>query len=118
MGTETRTVRIGEKVGPIDWGYDFASHDWDHGGVTNPKHVRDAVERLRMMEGTPCEATTDGGWPRVGWGRVIDAGMYDGWPYWRPVPSVLIAGTMGAAWHSFCMVTEARPITEAPTDDR
>ena len=26
MRTETHTVRIGEKMGPIDWAYDFRTH--------------------------------------------------------------------------------------------
>lgn len=107
MKTRTITVREGEKVGPVDWDYDFASHDWHHrGGCTNPEVVSRSESALRelcdgLARGEEWQATTDGGVPRLGWGRVLDVGMYDGWPYWRPVPSVLIAGTLGAEWHSF-----------------
>lgn len=32
MRFETRTIRIGERVGDIDWSYDFESHGWDREG--------------------------------------------------------------------------------------
>lgn len=113
MRTETRTVRIGEWLGPVDWSYDFASHDWNHGGGTNPDHVSRCVSMLRELDegiarGEVWEATTDGGIPRVGWGRVLDIGMYDGWPYWRPVPSVLIDDYLGAETTSYCGLSEIR----------
>ena len=114
MKYHTVTVREGEKVGPIDWAYNFGGHAWGPGrGGANPELVAANTELLRTLEeslasGERWEATTDGGWPRVGWKRVLDVGMYDGWPYWRPVPSVRIAGTLGPEWHSFTSITEAR----------
>lgn len=51
--------------------------------------------------------TTDGGWPRCGWGDVLDVGMYDGWPYWKPVPSVYSRGPLGGEWHCFSMLSGA-----------
>ena len=122
MRTETRTVHIGELLGPVDWSYDFTSHDWNHGGATNPEHVADCVERLRRLDegigrGETWEATTDGGIPRVGWGRVAHIGMYDGWPYWRPVPSVYITSWMGGEWSSFCSLSEIRPVPAPQSGD-
>lgn len=104
-----RTERVGEYLGPVDWNYDFASHGWNKtGGSSNPDLIPGYIARLKQLEGDPdaYQATTDGGWPRVGWGKVLQVGMYDGWPYWRPVPSVLIQGTLGSSWHSFLSITD------------
>lgn len=113
MKTKTVTVREGEYLGPVDWSYDFSQHDWKHSGGTNPEKVERCVEMLRRLgSDMQFEATTDGGWPRFGWGEVLEVGMYDGWPYWKPVPSVLIAGTLGATWHSFMSITDVREINQ------
>jgi len=100
MRTETRTVRVGEFLGPVDWDFDFGVDD-------------ERVRRLRDIEagiarGETWQATTDGGWPRFGWGEVLAVGMYDGWPYWSPTPSVLISGHFGGEWSSWRAVTDAR----------
>lgn len=113
MKTRMVEERIGEYLGPVDWSYDFASHDWsDRRGGINPHRITEQVERLRAIadgldHGQGWEATTDGGWPRVGWKRVIRVGMYDGWPHWRPVPSVQIAGVLGSEWHQFYAIADA-----------
>ncbi|MGH3427715.1 MAG: hypothetical protein ACRDQZ_09145 [Mycobacteriales bacterium] len=104
MKTRTVVVQEGEHLGPIDWSYDFTQHDWGPGrsGI-NPEHSKQATEWLRALEADPqsYEATTDGGWPKMGWSRVIQVGMYDGWPFWRPVPSVLLSSPLGSEWHSW-----------------
>jgi hypothetical protein len=111
--TETRTVRIGERTGDIDWSYNFRKH-YDT-LCTNNAGRDEACERrkkqLHQIEeafknGVNVRATTYGGWPRCGMNKVIDVGMYDGWPYWYPVPSVCTAGTFGAEWHSFDSFTD------------
>lgn len=117
MRTETRTVRIGELLGPVDWDYDFRQH---FNNLCAPDDVRDeycerAVERLKAIAEAPDEwiATTDGGRPRCGWGKVLAVGMYDGWPWWRPVPSVCIQSPLGGGeWHSFYSLTGAEKINE------
>ena len=109
MRTETRTVRIGEYLGPVDWSYDFSKHD--SGG--DPRYRATLLEKFKAMSegfarGEKWRATVDGGSPRIGWGNVLEVGMYDGWPYWRPVPSFLLSTHMGAEWHSFSMLTDAK----------
>ena len=107
MRTRMVEVREGEYLGPVDWSYDFRQHDWGPGrGGMNPEVtarnealLRDISEGLER--GERWQATTDGGWPRVGWKRVLRVGMYDGWPHWRPVPSVQMSGPLGATWHPF-----------------
>lgn len=115
MRTITTTERIGERVGDIDWNYDFLSHfkNYCTGDETKAKYCKESTEQLRTIEerykaGLRTMATTDGGSSRIGWGQVLDVGMYDGWPYWRPVPSVRILGPLGGEWHAFSTVTEIR----------
>ena len=112
MRTETRTVTIGEHLGRVDWSFDF-----DLGDPLEPWRA-DALARLRTLVGADefgeldrWEATCDSGWPKVGWGRVLVVGMYDGWPYWRPVPSLLVASPLGCAWHSWSMVSGIREVS-------
>lgn len=85
----TETRREGTDMGPVDW----AHPDIATSGVPE--------ERLRQIEAEPEQwlATNDGGWPRIGWKRVIALRMYDGWPYWTPKPALLVTGTLGAEWY-------------------
>ncbi len=114
MRTETRTVNVGEYLGPVDWKYDFDSWGWDKkGGSCNPDLIPEAVNRLARLEqalklGETWEATTDGGAPRCGWGEVLEVGMYDGWPHWKPTPSILIASHLGSEWSSWFHVKASR----------
>lgn len=113
MRTEQVTIKVGERVGELNWLYDFSSHDWNHSGAVNPDHNLNCMARLRTLWasfglGQRWEATTDGGSPRCGWGKVLDIGMYDGWPHWKPVPSVLIASRLGASWHPYYSITDIR----------
>ena len=111
MRTYTETKREGELLGPVDWSYDFRSHYNINNGnpLAQETYCAEAVERLKQLtNGEKWEATTDGGWPRCGWGEVVAVVMYDGWPYWRPVPSVGIYGIYGVEWSSFSNVTSIR----------
>jgi len=87
---------VGEWLGPVDWGYDFARHDWaaDRGGV-NPEVSADGALALRAMCNDP-----DADWRICPSGmvafRVVIIGMYDGWPHWRPTPAVGYVGPMGS----------------------
>jgi len=119
MRYETQTVRIGERLGDVDWSYDFLSHYDTFLGNDEKRAERcdRAKDNLRKMEAAvkadkPIKATVDGGWPRVGIKEVASVGMYDGWPYWRPVPSVLLHGQMGSEWHPFWAVTEIYEATD------
>lgn len=115
IATISDTRADGELLGPVDWDYPFQLHDWEHGGSTNPSSVREGLERLRTLVAADeegwlggWEATTDGGWPRIGWGTVLAVGMFNGWPYRRPVPGVLIRTRLGAEWSAFTSLSEIR----------
>ena len=72
MKTYMVQQREGKLLGPIDWNYNFRSHFdcycTDDAG--KQKECDAAVAQLRSLcNGKSWEATTDGGWPRVGWGE-------------------------------------------------
>ena len=114
MRTYTTTVREGEKVGEVDWSYDFRQHFNNHctSDAGRDEICAKSVQRLREIAdahsaGKVVRATTYGGWPRCGYGEVLDVGMYDGWPYWKPVPSVFTSSALGGGeWHCFAMLTD------------
>ena len=114
MKTKTVTVREGELLGPIDWNFDFREHYKGMYNCSTPEHHEEMFQRamtiLQMLEKDPdkYEATTDGGWPRYSWGKVIHIGMYDGRLYWKPVPSVFITSMFVGGWHSFDCITDIR----------
>lgn len=103
----------GELLGPIDWSYNFLSHFQNHcvSDERKQEYCNEAIERLKLLEANPSgyQVTNDGGWPRMWWHDVIAVGMYDGWPYWKPVPSVLTRGTLGPEWHCFSSLTGIEP---------
>lgn len=102
MRTETRTVQIGEYLGPIDWSYDFAAWGWDRGGSGNPTIVPESVETLKTVEAGLARGET---WTVVEHGNrreVIQVGMYDGWPYWTPTPFYFLRSSLGGGeWSSW-----------------
>ena len=110
MKTVQVTQRIGELLGPVDWSYDFASHGWDRSpsGGHNPTMIAQEVEYLRAAEAglnsghdvfATCYSVEH---------RVIAVGMYDGWPYWRPVPSFCVVTFLGSEWHPFTSILQVR----------
>lgn len=102
MKTRTVTECVGEELGPVDWSHPMIAE-------VEASHPQ-VVAMLREAEKTPelFEATTDGGWPRVGWGEVLRVVMYDGWPYWRPTPTVVTSHWHGVSHNSFRSISEVR----------
>lgn len=98
MRTETVTRRIGEYMGPVDWDYDFRHHfnNYCCNEGTKDEMCRKAVERFRTLE---VGDMVDEGFGNTR--EVLKIGMYDGWPWWKPVPHYLRNGTLGPEWHSF-----------------
>jgi hypothetical protein len=116
MKTKTVTVREGERLSDIDWSFDFQSHDWNHGGCTNHDCIKRSVEYLKEIEsrfkaGEKVYGSSYGGWPRI-WQQVVDVGMWDGWPYWKPMPSICLRGPCGVEWQQFPHITGCMPAQE------
>lgn len=109
--------RDGELLGPIDWSYDFTQHDWGKGhGGHNPELTPRSVEALKKLEAwhkehTLCFALLYGSWQEV-W----DIGMYDGWPYWEPTPSIFVKSALGGGeWHDYLSISGAKAADPAPS---
>lgn len=81
MRTETITVRVGEDCGPIDWSHDLA---------------KDRPQTWRDAEASPVDFTY-GDYERP----IIRVCMYDGWPYWRPMPAISYLGPLNCVEWAF-----------------
>ena len=107
----TVTHREGEELGPVDWDHPMA-------GEVSERDPQ-LAELLRAAESDPAafEATTYGGWPRIGWGKVVRVVMYDGWPYWSPTPTVVSLCWSGAhrydAFNAISGLRRAKPDVSA-----
>lgn len=76
----TVEVREGENMGPIDW-----SHEW----------AKDMPQIWREAEKSPQDFLYNGR-------TIIQIGMYDGWPYWKPCPAIQFIGPLGGGeWDHF-----------------
>ena len=86
MRTWTETRREGTDVGPIDW---------EHQDAWCVKLRPEQVEWLRAIEANPkgYRWVSCGGFATF---EILSVRMYDGWPYWRPGPAVLMVGPMGS----------------------
>lgn len=106
MKTRTVTERIGEYLGPIDW-----SFDWDYLSRTqgmSQEQIDEGIEFLKQLgDGKGWEIYQYGMWKDVLW-----VGMYDGWPYWRPMPTIAYKTWLGAEhtspW-SICNIRRKEP---------
>ena len=111
MKTYQKTVSVGELVGGIEWGYDFASHLDCYCGSDDYKAdlIFTGVFNFWMVDrlhkaGKRVEVCL-----RCGhWHRLIDMGMYDGWPFWKPTPAVYVEGPIGGEWHHFPCIVDYR----------
>lgn len=94
---ETVTKREGENMGPIDPTYDVHQY----GTYPNNPEIPDKKFTLLLeME----KQFIDGKKLRVWYtgdfsGDLLDVGMYDGWPFWRPTPAFQLNHWHGAEWH-------------------
>jgi hypothetical protein len=83
MKTRTVVVREGENVGPVDWDHPLA---------------KDMPAIWREAEQSPKDFTFDYG---HGGREILTICMYDGWPYWKPMPAVCYVGPLNSAEWSF-----------------
>src|ERR1700750_2574029 len=107
MRHEQRMISIGERLGDIDWSYDLNRHAWSaSGGGHNTELIPCEVERWRQMEAAFKAGKTVRVRMYETYEKVVDVGMYDGWPYWRPHPSFQSCNWLGCSWHSFMNIRD------------
>lgn len=109
MKTRMVEERIGENLGPIDWSYNFRQHfdNYCTSDENRDRYCAKAVEMLRQIaEPGEWQAWVN----HSSWFvDVVFVGMYDGWPYWKPVPSFAVASPLGGVeWHPFSWLQEVR----------
>ena len=84
MKSRNVTVYEGEDVGPIDWSHETA---------------KDKPEIWREAEKSPQDFMLRGEFKDREIYRVC---MYDGWPYWKPTPALLVESPLGGSeWKFF-----------------
>jgi hypothetical protein len=116
MKTKTVTKRIGEKVSKIDYEYDFLSHYKNHTMSSEKKKelCKKTIDKLKAIE----KALSNGEKVLVHFNHSIfyktalDVGMYDGWPYWRPVPSIKYSNERDGYWHDFSYIVDYKIVKE------
>ena len=108
------TKRVGEYLGPVDWDYDFYQHFENYGGSKKAKKEKciNKKKMLKTIEKNPdkYEIST---YPHV-WKKVHKVGMWDGWPYWRPVPAVKVYDSIANTytWKHFYEIKHIRKIED------
>jgi len=109
MKYRTVVERIGEKVGPIDWDYDFLGHYNRMCGCRDPRSIERSEKAVAILRHL---SESDGWQVRNGdyWYDVYDVGMYDGWPFWKPTPAVFVQERVlgGGQWKFFYELDEVR----------
>ena len=91
-------TRCGEMMPGIDWSFDF-SEGFKSMGTTEERKAeyRDkCVAFLRTIK-PGDKVTSSGQFERV----VLQVGMYDGWPYWKPTPAISYIGPLGTVEYDF-----------------
>ena len=101
--TYTTVRRIGEMSEHVDWDFDWYQHTPN--GMTEEWRQREAVKWRRNFRALvdhleaggvafyrPCFLASH---------RILRAGMYDGWPFWRPTPAVSYIGPLRSVEYAF-----------------
>lgn len=110
MKTRMVEERVGEDLGPVDWSHPWiaemeADANWRAGILIR---IREYTRATAAGEPDEWVATDDGGCPKIGYGKVLDAVMYDGWPYWTPHPVLLVSQWYGVQRIPFRNVADIR----------
>jgi hypothetical protein len=84
--------------GPVDPDYDWLSGFANYGATDQRKReMADRAKTLMLSLKSGDRVTSSGQFDRV----VVEAGMYDGWPYWKPVPAISYIGPLGGIEYDF-----------------
>lgn len=110
MRTYTQTVREGELLGPVDWSYSFPDHFSCFCLSTEDKadliweRINSLWQVVRLYDkGIALEVMTSGFWHPL-----LAIGMYDGWPFWKPTPALLVRGPLGGQWDFYYELEDFR----------
>lgn len=96
------TVRNGELLGPVDWSYNFRQHfdGYCCDDATKNEMCEKRKALLAQIERDPTAWRATFSHSDTS-RQVYSVGMYDGWPYWKPTPAIMIQGVLGSEWRFF-----------------
>lgn len=111
MKTRMVEEREGELLGPVDWSHNFRQH-FDNYCSTNEQRDKRCAETVALLKRL-TEMIAEGKRCRIQCydfsHSVITVGMYDGWPYWKPTPAILVNSPIGGGdWKFFYDLTAVR----------
>ena len=111
--TKTVVERIGENMGPVPKDYDIWDKRW---GGLYPNNPEIRVAKFQMFLDMQ-EAFLNGNKIRVSYDPdfgdfLADVGLYDGWPYWEPVPCFKQATWLGGEWHTWYQIHSWKIVEE------
>lgn len=87
-------ARRGQMVPGVDWTYPFFANSL--GYQRSPERQAELIEFLKTIK--PGDTVTSSGqFEHV----VVEVGMYDGWPYWKPTPAISYYGPLGSIEYDF-----------------
>ena len=114
MRAKQVTQYEGELLGPIDWSHNFSDwfDSWCVSETTRRDMLFEQIELLWQIErahlkGERIEVLT--GFGSDYWYPLLGIGMYDGWPWWKPMPSICVYRVLGAEWHQKPKISAWRP---------
>ena len=116
MKYHTEIVREGELLGPIDWNHPFID-SFQHHCCSDAQKQEYCDAALTVLRRT-CELNAAGESIEVRcgeyWYRVLGIGMYDGWPFWKPMPAVCVRDRVFgvAIWKFFYELEDVRTSTK------
>lgn len=102
MKTKTVTVNEGELLGPIDPTWDEKAFSKTHLQGRDETKAWEAIQRLQVGQKVRSSHSHV-------FSEVMAVGMYDGWPWWFPVPSYCVRGPLGGEWHPYYYIQSVQP---------
>ena len=108
---ETVTRREGENMGSIDTNFNFDEDECLY--PNNPERRKEKFDLLIKIEklfreGKKLRITYNGQFS----GKLVDVGMYDGWPFWKPTPAVMLNHWHGNEWHFWYDINSYKILVE------
>ena len=96
---ETVVRRVGEWF-PLDENYDYMAEDIY---PNNPETRQKVWDKFLTCYNNPDKYLASTGFMMTV-KKIVNIGMYDGWPYWKPYPSFSLLYWFGAETHSWWQI--------------
>jgi len=112
MRTYQVTKREGERMGDIDYSFDFRArfNNYCTSKENQDLYCQESINLLIEIESKFKAGENLQVRMYDWWYDLLDVGMYDGWPYWKPTPAVCCLSSLGhgGEWHFWYDITGVR----------